>query len=220
MAYAAEAGAKSLARTVPRSTTSGLLITSGEPEKTTPIVPSVDTELSDWAKFSKDNAKLGGLQNRIMSLTKQSGSPLSVAQEVIDFLADPTKTPSSTKAYDIVEKLERKEDSTSLTTKDKSVNLKGLNAKLEQGLMSTVMPIYSKLSNTAMTITSGNDGRHAPGSAHYKGNAVDLRVNGMTEDQKTAVYNAMVAGLGKDWKIIFRSPGHYDHIHLEYVGGN
>lgn len=57
---------------------------------------------------------------------------------------------------------------------DDSVRVESLNLVVAQFLVRAAH-VHVVLFGTELVITSGNDGAHVPGSAHYKNGAVDLR---------------------------------------------
>src|SRR5712691_5656762 len=57
-----------------------------------------------------------------------------------------------------------------------SVKVEELSTKITQFLVRAAH-IHVALTGTPLVITSGNDGQHVHGSAHYKNAAVDLRSN-------------------------------------------
>ena len=79
--------------------------------------------------------------------------------------------------------------------------------------------IWSARYGSDVIITSMNDHEHSSRSLHFKDLAVDLQV--MKED---APYKpAMVlldqhlrGALGLGFDVVFDSPGHYNHIHIEW----
>jgi len=61
-------------------------------------------------------------------------------------------------------------------------------------------------------ITSTTDGKHMPGSLHYKGLAVDLRIRDLAPDEQKRYYNDLKFALSKLCDVILEK----DHIHVEY----
>lgn len=61
-----------------------------------------------------------------------------------------------------------------------------------------------------LVVTSGIDGSHSRGSAHYKGDAFDMRIRFFTTPQ--AVRDDLAAALGADFDVVLET----DHIHVEY----
>jgi hypothetical protein len=65
-------------------------------------------------------------------------------------------------------------------------------------------------------VTSGKDGKHSANSAHYRGQAIDLRIWNLAGVdlvlfcQRLVV--ALVHNLGPYWYVVLES----DHIHLEF----
>ena len=75
-----------------------------------------------------------------------------------------------------------------------------------------------------VVITSGTDGEHREGSAHYSGNAIDLRANHISDDQAQAIAKDLNQDLGDNFDVIFEREDTdqvgedewSDHIHVEY----
>ena len=75
-----------------------------------------------------------------------------------------------------------------------------------------------------VVITSGTDGTHREGSAHYSGNALDFRANHISDEQAQAIADELNARLGDDYDVIFERKDTdqvgedewSDHIHVEY----
>lgn len=59
-------------------------------------------------------------------------------------------------------------------------------------------------------ITSGTDGEHMPGSLHYKGRAIDLRLPPI--NYVAQVMKKLKDVLGKDFDVVLEK----DHIHVEH----
>lgn len=58
-------------------------------------------------------------------------------------------------------------------------------------------------------LTSTDEGDHSPGSLHYAGLAVDVR---LPPDNEMAVVAKLKVKLGHDFDIVHE----YDHVHIEY----
>ena len=70
--------------------------------------------------------------------------------------------------------------------------------------------IHKELANQEATITSGTEGRHSvKRSAHYRGDAVDLRV-WHVDGQEYA--DKLAEALGDDYVVLFEG----DHVHLHW----
>ncbi len=63
-----------------------------------------------------------------------------------------------------------------------------------------------------LTITSGLDGIHSPGSLHPYGYALDLRTRYFDKAEYTTIAAELRAALGDKYDVIV----HYTHIHIEY----
>lgn len=78
-------------------------------------------------------------------------------------------------------------------------------------------PIYGDLGRDCV-ITSGNDGKHKPGSKHgqedsaTRGDAVDLRTNVLSPGQASFVRDELARRLGDQYDVVLES----DHIHAEF----
>ena len=62
---------------------------------------------------------------------------------------------------------------------------------------------------------SGRVGVHAPGSYHYQGRAIDVTGS---DAQLDAAY-AKLKGMGGYAELLWRTAGHYDHLHVAYALG-
>lgn len=71
--------------------------------------------------------------------------------------------------------------------------------------------IWSKKGVEAV-ITSGVDGTHSKGSLHYKGLALDFRVNTLPAGTWQEVRNELADALGGDFDVVLEK----DHIHVEF----
>ncbi len=80
--------------------------------------------------------------------------------------------------------------------------------------------VHQVLFNSALVITSGNDGHHAAGSTHYRNEAVDLRSHDITAVQ-AAVFLLVLMILGQDHGVaVFdeRVNPQKQHWHCEVSG--
>lgn len=69
-----------------------------------------------------------------------------------------------------------------------------------------------------LAITSGNEGEHMEGSAHYDGYAVDLRTWHL-EGKEVLIKNIIASSLNEQWKVVYEPHAKQGpHIHLEYIG--
>lgn len=96
-----------------------------------------------------------------------------------------------------------------LRLKDDSVKLDGLTLPIITALP-TIMRIYHAHGMQSLTITSARDGEHKPGSLHYSGHAIDLRIWSLPD--VLAVRDQIQDALGLHYDVVLES----DHIHLEY----
>jgi hypothetical protein len=83
-----------------------------------------------------------------------------------------------------------------------------------------IAQVHELLFGTQLVITSGRDGKHAPGSAHDVGKAVDVRTGDLGLDAQlmfviVAGYIARMQGCGVfDERMLPGAP----HLHLEVLG--
>lgn len=63
-------------------------------------------------------------------------------------------------------------------------------------------------------ITSSREGKHMPGSLHYAGLAVDLRVWNLPHAERDgrAIATELGEALGRDYDVLYEG----DHLHVEY----
>jgi len=61
-------------------------------------------------------------------------------------------------------------------------------------------------------ITTARDGTHSKTSLHYKGRAVDLRINDIPRTIWDQYRDNLAAALGDDWDVVLEP----DHIHVEF----
>ena len=92
----------------------------------------------------------------------------------------------------------------------RGVVLAGLNIKMWYVLVAAdrIWKDYGK----ELVITSGLEGRHAAGSVHYYGYALDLRTRYFSRSKIDMVALELRETLGRDFDVIY----HLDHIHVEY----
>lgn len=103
--------------------------------------------------------------------------------------------------------------------KDATVLTQGLNPILLQFLTRLGL-VHLHLFGAPVVITSAVDAKHAPGSKHYKGDAVDLRIDDMTAANymcllvivKVFTYSFPIAVFDEA-----RLPG-APHLHIEIAG--
>lgn len=68
-------------------------------------------------------------------------------------------------------------------------------------------------------ITAGRDGRHRRGSLHYQNQAIDIRGNNLTPEQRSTLRDGLSQTLGDDYDAIFETfpdAPQRDHMHIEY----
>lgn len=100
--------------------------------------------------------------------------------------------------------------------KNPSVNIQHLDPALLK-LLHLASQIHASLFQKPLVITSGNDGNHVLGSAHYQNRAFDLRTKDKTEAQQQlflSILNYLAATRGAgvfDERQSKRAP----HFHLE-----
>lgn len=87
------------------------------------------------------------------------------------------------------------------------------------GVLTAAGHVHSWLFHKVLVITSGNDGQHAPGSAHYKNRAFDLRTRDKTELEQAIflqLLNYLAATRGSG---VFdeRQRGYVPHFHVELL---
>jgi hypothetical protein len=71
-----------------------------------------------------------------------------------------------------------------------------------------------------MVITSVNDSRHAPGSAHYRDVAVDLRCNDRVRATDEALCDFLEMALGPKFLVLYEGAGTpNEHIHIQLRKG-
>jgi hypothetical protein len=64
----------------------------------------------------------------------------------------------------------------------------------------------------SLTITSGTDGEHMPGSRHYTGQAIDIRTRILTDTETETVANEIRKRLTDEYDVVFEG----NHIHIEF----
>jgi hypothetical protein len=79
--------------------------------------------------------------------------------------------------------------------------------------------VWSARYGKDVIITSMNDHTHSTGSFHYKNLAVDLQVRAAEDPFKPGMVlldQHLRATLGLGYDVVFNSPGHMNHIHVEW----
>jgi hypothetical protein len=90
--------------------------------------------------------------------------------------------------------------------------------KVKTGVQPKHLVIAAALANVSeilkleLTITSGTDGKHMPGSKHYTGEALDIRTSNLTRTNRERVLVALKGRLGPQYDVVLEK----DHIHVEY----
>lgn len=103
--------------------------------------------------------------------------------------------------------------------KDASVVTQGLNPAL-MAFLARLGLVYLHLFGTPAIITSGVDAKHAVGSKHYKGDAVDLRTATLNGVQ-LATLLLVVKTLSGFFPVCFFDEGNLPgapHLHIEIAG--
>lgn len=113
-------------------------------------------------------------------------------------------------------------DSSTVQVASPSVNLVNLDLSLV-GYIGACGRVHKALFGNALEITSGNDGQHVPGSAHYKGKAVDLRSHDLFEDEQ-AIFGLVLAYFSRVYKVAvfderFTASSHWHIQTADSVGG-
>ena len=78
--------------------------------------------------------------------------------------------------------------------------------------MFALADIWAARTAEAVTLVSANDHIHARGSAHYDGRALDFQSS--NDDGLSTMFR--LAG----YRVLWRVPGHYGHVHVEQERGN
>jgi len=92
----------------------------------------------------------------------------------------------------------------------KDVRILGLRPELALALF-ICEQVYRDV-DTELVITSVIDGKHALGSLHYTGSAVDLRIRNLPDGEAERVRDHIAERLGNDFDAVLER----DHIHLEF----
>jgi len=90
------------------------------------------------------------------------------------------------------------------------VSVRGLHAEILLGAQ-IVAAIYCR-HNVECTITSGTEGVHKVGSAHYTGRALDFRTRNLTQEQMESLLQECKEALSSEFDVILEQ----DHLHLEF----
>ena len=103
--------------------------------------------------------------------------------------------------------------------KDKSVDVVHINPVLQAFLVSAGL-VHMHLFNALLTVTSGKDAQHAPGSKHFTGNAVDLRIRDVPADYQPVFILYLRVLCDRFHLALFDEsnvPG-AGHVHIEIAG--
>jgi len=92
----------------------------------------------------------------------------------------------------------------------KGVKIKGLQPEILLAI-TEAREVYREL-GADLIITSLLDGKHMPGSFHYKGLAVDLRTRHLTKPDRALAAARLRVALGPEYDVVLEKT----HIHLEY----
>lgn len=92
------------------------------------------------------------------------------------------------------------------------VRVQGMSPEIMLAISVAHMVYVSQGNNCIITAVS--DGKHMPGSLHYKGRAVDLRLPAMpnTVAHAQMIANQIRMGLTNEYDVILEK----DHIHIEF----
>jgi len=100
--------------------------------------------------------------------------------------------------------------------KDATVNVASLVPELTTAL-AKIGRVHLDLFGRPLIITSGNDGKHKPGSKHYVNKAVDLHMTDKDLEEQ-AIFIDILMYLDKRLKLMLfderQQPGS-DHVHIE-----
>jgi hypothetical protein len=98
------------------------------------------------------------------------------------------------------------------------VKIKGLQPEIILGLI-MAEAVYKNHGFEAI-VTSAKDGRHGPGSLHYKGQAIDLRTRHLPFGLDETIARDLRERLGDDFDVLAEKDdpqtGKVMHIHLEF----
>ena len=108
---------------------------------------------------------------------------------------------------------------TGVERKDATVLTQGLNPVLMQFLTRLGL-VHLHLFGTPVVITSAVDAKHAVGSKHYKGDAVDIRIESATGRNASALFAILYVFEPEFGLAVFdesQLPG-APHVHIEIAG--
>ncbi len=93
-----------------------------------------------------------------------------------------------------------------------------LDALCSQMVLACVIAesIYAKYGYDCV-ITSANDSGHKVGSLHYKGKALDFRLNSLKVEDRVKVVGELAVALGDDFDVLHESEGTAnEHLQCEF----
>ena len=77
--------------------------------------------------------------------------------------------------------------------------------------------IWWNAAQTALVITSANDGTHKEDSFHYRGYAVDLRIKTMPLKLRATAVQQLRSALGSQFDVLHEAIGtDTEHVHVEW----
>ena len=100
----------------------------------------------------------------------------------------------------------------------KGASIDSCNAQILRAYIAIIQPLYKEYGQEA-AITSGSEAyeHSAKRSAHYRGDALDLRSKVFTVEQKHAILEKLSNQLGPDFVIILEGLGKvYEHFHIHW----
>ncbi len=86
-----------------------------------------------------------------------------------------------------------------------------LDIRMRQALI-TADRIYKNYHPEGVTITSGLEGSHSPGSLHYYGLAIDIRTRYFSSEELSSVFEQLQECLQESYDVILEPT----HIHIEW----
>ena|SRR5687767_2404558 len=99
------------------------------------------------------------------------------------------------------------------------VKLSGLQPQMALAA-TVVLSAYTAAGYPSVWVTSANDSKHKPDSFHYKGYALDFRLNdasGIPPVDRPKVAALVKSALGAEFDVLHESPGTpNEHLHVEY----
>ncbi len=96
------------------------------------------------------------------------------------------------------------------------VKLDALCSQMVLAAVGVIEPVYKKYGYDAV-ITSANDAVHKSGSLHYRGKALDFRLNSLKQEDRIRVVGEIAVALGDDFDVLHESEGTAnEHMHVEY----